>query len=149
MIDICLHSSTYRHVKTQLNELMEDPNAKYRLIVKPWRNKRSINQNSLMHMWFADISDNLTSRGRPECTPPWVKEAMKVAFLGYEAKRRRCVLTNEWIETEELRHTSELEPGEATFFLDRVWHWTLDVLGLMLPVPADCEYKQLKDGEHE
>lgn len=53
-----LHKSNFLAVGQQLLPLLESGDC-YRLILRPWKEKRSLSQNSLIHMWFGEISEYL------------------------------------------------------------------------------------------
>ncbi|EDT6446365.1 hypothetical protein AC313_002787 [Salmonella enterica subsp. enterica] len=47
---IRLHKSNFNAIGQQIQPMLESGDC-YRLIIKPWKEKRSIPQNSLMWMW--------------------------------------------------------------------------------------------------
>lgn len=65
------------------------------MVLKPWREKRSLSQNALSHMWYSEISEYLISRGKTFATPAWVKDALKHTYLGYETKDLVDVVTGD------------------------------------------------------
>ncbi|HCR0458369.1 TPA: hypothetical protein OMS79_004830, partial [Enterobacter hormaechei] len=108
---IKLHRGNFAAIGQQIQPLL-DAGQCFRLQVKPWREKRSLSQNALSHMWYKEISDYLIARGKTFATPEWVKDAMKHTYLGYESKDRVDVVSGEVTTVQSLRHTSELETGE-------------------------------------
>ena len=78
-----LHKSNFLAVGQQLLPLLESGDC-YRLILRPWKEKRSLSQNSLVHMWFGEISEYLIKSGRIDATPDWVKRNLKRTYLGCE-----------------------------------------------------------------
>ncbi|MDK1233945.1 hypothetical protein QMW78_22580, partial [Cronobacter turicensis] len=70
-----LHKSNFSAVGKQLEPLLAGGDC-FRLIVKPWRESRSLSQNALAHMWFNEISAYLIKRGKSFATPEWVKDAL-------------------------------------------------------------------------
>lgn len=145
----CLHHTTAPHLKLKLREMLADKTRRWRVDIRPWRDTRSLPQNSLFHQWCAVISQELQRRGGKEYTPEYVKEALKASFLGSEVVERKNVLTGEMVTTEEIRHTSDLDKGEMHFFMERVWHWCLNVLGVILPTPDGSEYQKLQSEQVE
>ncbi|HDK7323816.1 TPA: hypothetical protein PTW02_004365, partial [Cronobacter sakazakii] len=80
-----LHKSNFSAVGKQLEPLLASGDC-FRLIVKPWRESRSLSQNALAHMWFSEISAYLIKRGKSFASPEWVKDALKHSYLGYEER---------------------------------------------------------------
>lgn len=89
---IKLHRGNFAAIGQQIQPLL-DAGQCFRLQVKPWREKRSLSQNALSHMWYTEISEYLIARGKTFATPEWVKDAMKHTYLGYESKDRVSVRT--------------------------------------------------------
>lgn len=91
---IKLHRGNFAAIGQQIQPLL-DAGQCFRLQVKPWREKRSLSQNALSHMWYTEISEYLIARGKTFATPEWVKDAMKHTYLGYESKDRVDVVSGE------------------------------------------------------
>lgn len=140
---IRLHRSNFSAIGQQILPML-DSGETYRLIIKPWREKRSLNQNALSHMWYSEISDWLIRRGKTFASPEWVKDAMKHTYLGYVEREMVDVVTGETTVIRSLRHTSDLDTGDMHFYLTQVEGWALS-LGCKLTVPADSEYMNLKE----
>jgi len=143
---IRLHKSNFSAIGQQILPML-DSGETYRLIIKPWREKRSLNQNALSHMWYSEISDWLIRRGKDFASPEWVKDAMKHTYLGYVEREMVDVGTGETTLIRSLRHTSDLDTGDMHFYLTQVEGWALS-LGCKLTVPADSEYMNLKDKQN-
>ncbi|HDI3035775.1 YbcN family protein [Cronobacter turicensis] len=139
---IRLHKSNFTAIGKQIEPLLASGEC-YRLILRPWRETRSLSQNALAHMWFNEISAYLIKRGKSFATPEWVKDALKHSYLGYEEREMTDVITGEKTTIRSLRHTSDLDTGDMHFFLTRVEAWALSI-GCPLTIPADCEYMQLR-----
>ncbi|WLS77374.1 YbcN family protein [Erwinia pyri] len=140
--DFCLHVSTMGQFTKQLFELVSS-GKRWRIKITEWRDQRSIPQNSLQHMWYAELSAYLIKRGKPFASPEWVKDAMKHTYLGYEAREMVDVVTGERTQIQTLRHTSCLDTGDMHYYLTQVEGWALNV-GCRLTIPADSEYNQLR-----
>lgn len=140
---IKLHRGNFAAIGQQLQSYIEDGQS-FRLILKPWREKRSLSQNSLSHMWYAEISEYLIRRGKSFATPEWVKDALKHTYLGYETKERVDVVSGEITIVQSLRHTSDLDTGDMYIFLCKVEAWAMDI-GCHLTIPQSCEYQILRD----
>jgi len=143
---IRLHKSNFNAIGQQILPML-DSGETYRLIIKPWREKRSLNQNALSHMWYSEISDWLIWRGKDFASPEWVKDAMKHTYLGYVEREMVDVVTGETTVIRSLRHTSDLDTGDMHFYLTQVEGWALS-LGCKLTVPADSEYMNLKEKQN-
>lgn len=143
---IRLHRSNFNAIGQQILPML-DSGETYRLIIKPWREKRSLNQNALSHMWYSEISDWLIRRGKTFASPEWVKDAMKHTYLGYVEREMVDVVTGETTVIRSLRHTSDLDTGDMHFYLTQVEGWALS-LGCKLTVPADSEYMNLKEKQN-
>ncbi|MBQ0955961.1 YbcN family protein [Serratia symbiotica] len=141
--DFCLHKSTLGQFTKSIFELISS-GKRYRVKISEWRDKRSLPQNSLQHMWYAELSAYLIKRGKSFASPEWVKDAMKHTYLGYEEREMVDVATGEKTVMLSLRHTADLDTGEMHFYLTRVEGWALNI-GCRLTVPADSEYNQLKN----
>ncbi len=113
-------------------------------MLKPWRERRSLSQNALSHMWYSEISEYLISRGKTFATPAWVKDALKHTYLGYETKDLVDVVTGDITTIQSLRHTSDLDTGEMYVFLCKVEAWAVNI-GCHLTIPQSCEFQLLRD----
>lgn len=142
MHDFCLHKSTLGQFTKLIFDLVSS-DKKYRIKFSAWRDQRSIPQNSLQHMWYAELSAYLIKRGKPFASPEWVKDAMKHTYLGYENREMVDVVTGERTQIQTLRHTSGLDTGDMHHYLTQVEGWALNV-GCRLTIPADSEYNQLR-----
>ena len=68
---IKLHTGNFNAIGKLLQEQLQSGKP-LRLQVKEWRDKRSLSQNSLFHMWMGEISEYLINSGRTDATPEWV-----------------------------------------------------------------------------
>jgi len=108
------------------------------IVLKPYFNPRSINQNALLHMWCREMSDYFI-KNIPTSTPDNIKLMIKMKFLGLEdIKVGKTIIQNQ------VKHSSTLDKGEMVHFLDQVYHWARDN-GVLLTVPSDSEYQKLKN----
>lgn len=142
MQDFCLHASTLGQFTKQIFDLVSS-GKRWRIKITEWRDQRSIPQNSLQHMWYAELSAYLIKRGKPFASPEWVKDAMKHTFLGYEKREMVDVKTGQRTHISNLRHTADLDTGDMHYYLTQVEAWAQNI-GCRLTVPADCEYNQLR-----
>lgn len=113
------------------------------LELKRYRQKRSLNQNSLFWMWCGEAMVHFNSKKPPK---PLTKDDMHDLFchlfLGYEDK----VVGTTVIEGK-LKGTSGLDTGEMFAFMEQVEAWCIDK-GLRLTVPNVSEYWELKNAGH-
>lgn len=142
MRDFCLHTSTLGQFTKLIFDLVSS-GKRWRIKITEWREQRSIPQNSLQHMWYAEISAYLIKRGKPFASPEWVKDAMKHTFLGYESREMVNVKNGERTQNQTLRHTAELDTGDMHYYLTQVEAWAMNI-GCRLTIPADSEYNQLR-----
>ncbi|WP_145525874.1 hypothetical protein [Yersinia rohdei] len=142
MDDFCLHTSTFKQLGATLQILITS-GKKYRVTICEWREKRSLNQNALSHMWYGEISAYLIKSGRTDATPAWVKRNLKKTYLGCEEVEYTDFVTGEKVKMWEPRHTSKLDTGDMHFFLSQVEMWAAE-FGLALTIPNGCEYSNLK-----
>lgn len=117
--------------------------------IKPFKDKRSLNQNNLFHEWCNVLSRYLISRGRYDWTFDKTKYNLKATFLGCNEVEQVNMKTGHKSVTYEPKHTSDLSVGDMHFFMDQVYQWCLMELGLALPIPEDSEYKNLRDSQNE
>jgi hypothetical protein len=140
---IKLHAGNFAAIGQHLQPYLNDGQC-YRLQLKPWREKRSLSQNSLLHMWLGEISEYLIKSGRTDATPEWVKRNLKKTYLGCEEVTYTDFITGAKETTWEPRHTSHLDTGEMHIFLCKVEAWCSQ-FGLALTIPSGCEFQQLRD----
>ena len=100
---IKLHRGNFIAIGQQIQPYLENGKC-FRMVLKPWREKRSLSQNALSHMWYSEISEYLISRGKSFATAAWVKDALKHTYLGYETKDLVDVVTGEITTIQSLRH---------------------------------------------
>lgn len=148
MEDICLHKSNIKAVFKLLDDLVLS-GKRYRLIIKIWKDKRSIDQNALSHMWYDDIAKQANKRIKEDVyTKESVKTDFKKMFLGYQEVEHKNVFTGEITTNLELIKTSELDVGEMHFYLQRIEAWSYQN-GFELKIPNNSEYQILKNKQIE
>ncbi|WP_272538675.1 recombination protein NinB [Providencia sp. PROV197] len=82
-------TAAWKHLKEVLAT-----NQPHRIIIKPWKNKRSLSQNATFHLWCTEISKYLC-KNKSNFTPETVKEMLKHTFLGYEVTEMIDVTTQD------------------------------------------------------
>jgi hypothetical protein len=144
---IRLHKSNFQAIGNQLMPFLESGEC-YRLTIKPWKEKRSLSQNALSHVWYEHISKYLIKAGRHHCNAKWVKHNLKATYLGFEDVAYTDFVTGEVTTRQELKHTSDLDTGDMHYFMMRVESWAAQ-FGLTLPNPEDGEYFKLQRKQEE
>lgn len=102
--------------------------------------KRTLNQNSLQHCIYSELSKYLIKKGRSDCNPDWVKKMLKNKFLGWTQEAFTDILTGEVTHREVLIGTSSLGRGEATIYTTQILEWA-DSIGCEIKIPARCDYR--------
>ena len=111
MDDLCLHETNIKSIFNILLELAKS-GKRYRLVIKIWKDKRSIDQNSLSHMWYDDLAKQANARTKTNnYTKESVKHDLKEMFLGYEDIEQINLLTGKITTEKHLKKTSELDIG--------------------------------------
>lgn len=98
--------------------------------IKVYRNRRSINQNSLYWLWLACLQDETG------CYKDELHECFKTKFLPYKTKE---VLGE---EIRVVQSTSTLDSKEMTSYLEQIKIFAQTELGCMLPLPDDLGWEQ-------
>ncbi len=140
---IKLHRGNLGAITQHLKPLLENGEC-FRLQLKDWREKRSLSQNSLSHVWYKEISDYLIKSGCTDATPAWVKRNLKKTYLGYEEVEYTDFVTGIKTIELELRHTSDLDTGDMHHFMCQVEGWCAQ-FGLVLTIPQSSEFQVLRD----
>lgn len=108
--------------------------------LEEYKNPRSLSQNAMSHIWYREIAKAMEKKGHKvdyenpaEAWKLWLKKR----FLGVST-------VNIGKHTlEEIKRTSDLNSGEMAHYLDQVYHWAID-LGIILTIPKECEYAEIK-----
>lgn len=106
-------------------------NGEYTLSITRKINKRTLDQNRLMWLWFSCIGQN-------------------VGLHHIKAKEAICAhLSTEEVEIEGKRYkvpisTSKLNKEQFTAFLEQVKMWAHETLGLDLPEPSDLIFEEFE-----
>lgn len=115
---------------------------------------RTIPQNSLLHMWCAEIARFFVSMGKTTFATgaamdtPNVKRNLKQTYLGDVMIRDVNLKTGEITERYELRHTSQLDKGEFQAFMTCIDKWAMEH-GIYLTHPEDSEYMKYQREQGE
>jgi len=124
------------------------PKEGWRVTFAPWKEKRSLDQNSFQHCIYQDISEYLISRGRKDCTPEWVKAMLKNKFLGWVPQEFTDLITGAKVTRDVLRETAKLDVGEAYYYTTEIIEWASSI-GLEIKIPTHCEYSNLRNAQNK
>ncbi len=123
-------------------------NKAYRVSVIAWREKRSLSQNALQHVIYAELSKYLVARGRTDWTMPKTKFEMKNNFLGWEQTECTNVRTGEISTREVLISTSGLDVGESCDYTTKLLDFAQSI-GCTIKIPVNCEYRDIMNKQSE
>jgi hypothetical protein len=98
-----------------------------RVTVEPYRKRRSLAQNRLMWMYLTLVAEAVSEHTGHE--PEDVHEFFKARFCPAKAHE----LVGEWVES---KSTATLNTVEMTEYLDRIYRFSVERLGLILPTPG-------------
>ena len=127
--------------------LTENPNKSFRLTVKVWRESRSLNQNSLQHVIYGEVSKYLISKGRDDWCTKTTKKNLKNKYLGWVSEEFTDVETGEITIKETLKHTSDLDVGDSYIYTTNILDFA-DNIGCEIKIPENCEYRILQEQQN-
>lgn len=140
--------SSLGYLVTELTKLIQSTGKVYRVSVKEYRETRSLNQNALFHKWVGELSRYLIAGGRKDSDFKFCKRLLKNTFLGCEDIERVNAITGERVIVSELKHTSDCDTGEMTYFMNQCYEWCVSI-GLLLTIPEDSEYAKLMESQND
>ncbi|QHJ84886.1 MAG: hypothetical protein [Caudoviricetes sp.] len=136
MGEVCLHESNIKSIFKMLSELVLS-GKRYRLVVKVWKDKRSVDQNSLNWMWCTEIANQANNVSDEQLSAEDVHEYYKKRFCPGKEK-------NVLGEIVRIRSTKLLDTGEMHFYLSQI-EYDATTKGLNLTIPSNSEYKKLQE----
>uniref|UniRef100_UPI000DDB3494 hypothetical protein n=2 Tax=Morganellaceae TaxID=1903414 RepID=UPI000DDB3494 len=104
----------------------------HRIIIKPWKNTRSLSQNNLMWLWNEDVLNIVNSISTEKLGKEEMHEYFKDLFCPVK-------VISVMGEERRVKSTKLLNTEEMTFYLRRIEVWCID-RGIKLRIPADSEY---------
>lgn len=128
---IRLHKSNFNAIGQQIQPMLESGDC-YRLIIKPWKEKRSLSQNSLMWLWNGDVATAVNLHSSSKLTEEDLHEFLKDMFCPAKPVTVLGV-------TKMVKSTKLLDTEEMTFYLRRIEVWCAE-RGIKLRIPANSEY---------
>jgi hypothetical protein len=108
---------------------------KAKIELKEFRPKRTIDQNSYIHVCFTIIA-NATGSTIQECKVDVKREHIKLvhnSFMVYEKNGKKY-----------LRSTADLDTIEMTNFVDWLREWAYETLGCHIPTPEQYRLEQFE-----
>lgn len=105
----------------------------WHVTVKPYKKNRSLDQNSLLHMWIQDIANETGNEVGV------VKEYLRMKYLAPAPKEWKDPLTGEINIIETPRSTTTLTVHEMTAFLNHIQQFSLD-MGIALRDPEELKW---------
>lgn len=136
-----LSTEDLHQVSGYIHDHFDDTNKPLKVVVKNY-GRRSLSQNALQHVVYAEISEYLISKGRTDWTPEFVKEQLKNKFLGWEDKEFVDVVTGQKTVKSVLVKTATLDKGDAYQFTTEILAWA-ESIGCYIKIPENCEYMEL------
>ncbi len=128
---IRLHKSNFNAIGQQIQPMLESGDC-YRLIIKPWKEKRSLSQNSLMWLWNGDVATAVNLHSSNKLTEEDLHEFLKDMFCPAKPVTVLGV-------TKMVKSTKLLDTEEMTFYLRRIEVWCAE-RAIKLRIPANSEY---------
>lgn len=106
-----------------------------------WKDKRSIDQNSLYWMWMNEVSEQAKINGKMFEPELWAE-----IFKKYYCPEK--VIELPFGEQQTIKSTTKLDTGEMHHYLNQIEAWCMSQ-GFMLTIPESSEYKKLIDKSNE
>lgn len=118
-------------------DIRPDADSPMQVIVKPYKHKRSLAQNSLYWLWLGIIRDHIRDTQGQVFHVDDVHEWMKGAFLPTRAVQigDRAVIA--------ARSTARLTVGQFTEYLQAIEAYCVTDLDLVLPRPEDVYHEAM------
>ena len=102
----------------------------WRIILEPYRKRRSLSQNSLMWCWLNEVAEHVSQHTGMDADD--IHSFFKQKFLP-----AKIIEVGE--ETIEIRSTKNLTTLEMTDYMDKIYAWVTSELGVLLPLPQDFQ----------
>ena len=121
--------------------LTANQNKSYRVNIREWKEKRSLDQNSLYWKWMTEISNQAIIN----------KEKFKPEIWHEYFKKYYCpktIINMPAGEPSVIVSTTKLDTGKMHHYLNKIERWAQDRM-FLLTIPESCEYKTLLDKQDE
>lgn len=111
------------------------------VVARPWKEKRSISQNSLYWMWLNEISQQATVNDKSHNSDVW-HEYFKRYYCPVK------LISMPAGDDLQVQSTKKLDTGEMHHYLNLIEQWAQGHF-YKLTIPINCEYEQLKSKQME
>ncbi len=118
-------------------KVMLSLNPAVEVVARPWKDKRSISQNSLYWKWMTEISEQVTVSDKKYAPKIWHEY-----FKNYLCPKK--IIPMPAGDDLEVQSTTDLDTGEMHFYLNRIEQWAMGHM-YTLTIPERCEYRTLKN----
>ena len=133
---ICHKQEDIEEVQSALSTVsLEKP---IEVTIKEYTLTRTEAQNRLMHMWFNAISEHVYLTQDVIFSPEIWKDELKEKFLGFDFVERPSGKI-----VAKVKKTSKCSVKELSEFLEKVDHYCVTRLELMLPRPSEIYFKAM------
>ena len=109
----------------------------WRVSIKPWRESRSLSQNSLYWKWMGELAPQAKINGKQFSPEIWAEFFKK----WYCPSKSVEMPLGEGSTT---KTTTNLDTGEMHHYLNNIQAWCMSE-GYHLTIPSDSEYQKLID----
>lgn len=109
-----------------------NPDCYLEVIIRPWKEKRSLDQNSLYWLWLRKMAKHFSKR--ETFTDEDMHDLMRHQFLGYEDKQ-----ISKTKIVSQLKSTTKLNVKEMSEYMLKVESWAAQN-GCLLPRPEDQDH---------
>lgn len=103
----------------------------HEVIIRPYKTRRSLEQNRLLHAIFREVSDLYAQHHNQRYSPDTWKVFFKRLYLGSES----TLMPDGTVNTE-LRSTAKLNTEEMTAFIEQIRDWCWHEQGWVIEVAA-------------
>lgn len=138
MIELKITLANLGYLITELTKALQATGKPHRVIIKEWRESRSLSQNSLYWKWLDEINKQapLKCDAKIPGSEMW-HEVFKKYYCPVKS------IKNNHAEMQ-IKSTKALDVGEMTFYLNKIESWCID-RGVTLTIPPDSEYYKLME----
>lgn len=116
--------------------IMLNANDAVEVVARPWKEKRSLSQNSLYWCWLNEISKQAVVNDQVHNSDVW-HECFKRYFCPIK------IIPMPVGDDLEVKSTKKLDTGEMHHYLNRIEEWAQGHF-YTLTIPHNCEYEQLR-----
>lgn len=111
------------------------------VVARPWKEKRSLSQNSLLWMWLTEISEQAIVSDKKHGAEIW-HEYFKRYYCPVK------IVPMPAGDDLEVKSTKKLDTGEMHYYLNQIEQWAQGHF-YTLTIPHNCEYQQLKNQQEQ